>query len=221
MNAQDYDAWYDTPRGRWIGECEFVLAQRLLAAPPGARVLDAGCGTGWFTRRFAATGVAMTGVDIDEEALAYARRRHAPGGEIDYRAGELTALPFAEDHFAHAVSIAALCFAHDERQAIRELLRVTRGRFVIGWLNRYSLLYRQKGRDGGSGAWRGARWHSAGELRELFAGLPVRDLLIRSAVFLPGGTSAARLAETQLPAALPLGSMLFVAGRKTAQNSRL
>lgn len=52
--AADYDAWYDTPRGRWIGDTEYRLVSGLLGAR--STVLDAGCGTGWFTRRVAADG---------------------------------------------------------------------------------------------------------------------------------------------------------------------
>lgn len=211
MNAADYDAWYDTARGRWIGEREFFLARKLLAAAPGAAVLDAGCGTGWFTRRLAADGLHMTGIDLDEAALEFARQQPSPGEPVCYQRGDLRALPFADGHFEHAVSIAALCFVDDERKAVADVLRVTRNRFVFGWLNRHSLLYRQKH---GQGAYAGARWHTAGELRALFAGLPVRDLVIRSAVFMPSATAPARLAEMLIPAALPLGSMLLVAGRK-------
>jgi hypothetical protein len=32
MDPVACDAWYGTPRGRWIGETEFHLAARLLAA---------------------------------------------------------------------------------------------------------------------------------------------------------------------------------------------
>jgi len=58
MTPAEYDAWYDSPRGRWIGETEFRLLQRLLALRPGETLLDVGCGSGWFTRRFAAAGKA-------------------------------------------------------------------------------------------------------------------------------------------------------------------
>ena len=53
MNPADYDAWYATPRGRWIGDAEYALAARLLAPQAGDSLPDVGCGTGWFTRRAA------------------------------------------------------------------------------------------------------------------------------------------------------------------------
>jgi cyclopropane fatty-acyl-phospholipid synthase-like methyltransferase len=46
MNPAGYDAWYDTPRGRWIGEAEYALAARQLDARPGDSLLDVGCDTG-------------------------------------------------------------------------------------------------------------------------------------------------------------------------------
>ncbi|MEW6414872.1 MAG: class I SAM-dependent methyltransferase [Pseudomonadota bacterium] len=209
MNAADYDAWYATPRGRWIGETEYALAARSLAAQPGERLLDVGCGTGWFSRRAAADGLTVTGVDPNAEWLAYARA-HGPG--IAWLGGDARALPFADASFDHVLSMAALCFVDDERQAVAECVRVARRRFALGWLNRASLLYLDKGRRGGSGAYRGARWHTAREVRALFAGLPVRHLCVRSAVFLPSASGFARALECVVPGALPWGSVLVVSG---------
>lgn len=212
MNPADYDAWYDTPRGRWIGEAELSLAARLLAANPGDSLLDVGCGTGWFTRRFA-DRLQVTGLDPGAEWLAYARAHSSPA--IRWLEGDARALPFRDASFDHVLSIAALCFVEDERQAVAEIVRVAKRRFVIGWLNRASLLYREKGKGGGSGAYRGARWHTAAEVRTFFTGLPVRGLKLRSAIFLPAGTRLARGVEKCIPAALPLGGMLLVAGEKS------
>ena len=212
MNPADYDAWYDTPRGRWIGETEFRLAARLLAAAPGDSLLDVGCGTGWFTRRFAAQGLQATGLDTDPDWLAFARAHGDPA--MRWVEGDARRLPYADASFDHVLSIAALCFVGDERQAAAEIVRVARRRFVIGWLNQDSLLYREKGRHGGSGAYRGARWHTASELREFFSGLPVHELKLRSAIFLPSGTKLARYVEKCAPDALPWGGMLLVAGEK-------
>ncbi|MBV9594655.1 MAG: class I SAM-dependent methyltransferase [Actinobacteria bacterium] len=52
------------------GEAAFVTT--LIA--PGARVLDAGCGTGRVAVRLAELGYACTGVDSDDSMLATARR---------------------------------------------------------------------------------------------------------------------------------------------------
>ncbi len=212
MDPALYDAWYATPRGRWIGATEFALAARRLAAPPGARLLDVGSGTGWFTRRFAAAGLAVTGLDADRAWLDYARTHSAAA--LDWVAGDAVALPFADASFDYVASIAALCFVTGEARAVAEIVRVTRRRFAIGWLNRASLLYRQKGRGGGQGAYRGARWHDAGEVRALFAGLPVRNLRLHSAIFLPAAGPVARWLETRLPATLPFGALLLASGDK-------
>ena len=212
MNPADYDAWYATPRGRWIGETEYALAARLLATQPGDSLLDVGCGTGWFSHRAAVDGLVTTGLDPSAAWLDYARAHGSPA--MNWVEGDARDLPFADASFDHVLSIAALCFVDDERRAVAEAVRVARHRFAIGWLNRSSLLYRQKGREGGSGAYRGARWHSAGEVRALFAGLPVRKLTLRSAVFLPSATRTARCLERAIPGALPWGGLLLASGEK-------
>ena len=212
MNPADYDAWYDTPRGRWVGETEYALAAQQLAAQAGDSLLDVGCGTGWFTRRAAADGFNATGLDPNPDWLNFARAHSDP--ELKWVEGDARELPFEDAHFDHVLSIAALCFVDGERQAVAECVRVARRRFAIGWLNRDSLLYRQKGRGGGSGAYRGARWHSAGEVRALFAGLPVRNLKLCSAIFLPFATRWARWLEQGVPSALPWGGLLLATGEK-------
>ncbi|MGD8936681.1 MAG: hypothetical protein PVF07_09385 [Thiogranum sp.] len=37
-----YEAWYHTPRGRWIGDREFVLLRNLLRPEAGASLRDIG-----------------------------------------------------------------------------------------------------------------------------------------------------------------------------------
>jgi SAM-dependent methyltransferase len=212
MNPADYDAWYDTPRGRWIGDTEYALAARLLAAQSGDSLLDVGCGTGWFTRRAAADDLIATGLDPNPAWLDFARAHSSPA--LNWVEGDALDLPFADASFDHVLSIAALCFVDDERQAVAEAVRVARRRFAIGWLNRSSLLYWQKGRGGGSGAYRGARWHTAGEVRALFSGLPVRNLTVHSAIFLPSATRWARRLEQSMPSALPWGGLLLATGEK-------
>lgn len=45
MDAAVYDAWYNSPRGRWIGDAEFRLLADRRRVAPGETLLDVGCGS--------------------------------------------------------------------------------------------------------------------------------------------------------------------------------
>ncbi len=213
MTPAEYDAWYDSPRGRWIGEREYRLVCRGLDMRPGASLLDVGCGTGWFTRRFAHAGLTVTGLDLDRAALAFGRGR-SPGG-IAFVQGDARRLPFADGAFDQAVALASLCFVDDWPRAIAEIARVARRRFVLGLLNRHSLLWREKGRDSGQGAYRGAYWHTPSEISGALGALPLRRWRLHSAVVVPSGGAFARAVEPLVPRRLLVGAFL-VASAETA-----
>jgi len=212
MTPEDYDAWYESPRGRWIGEREWAMVNAALRLQPGDSVLDVGCGTGWFTRRAGAVAARVVGVDVDPASLDFARRRS--GGTAEYLPGDATALPFPDATFDKVMSIAALCFVSDWRRAVSEIVRVSRDRFAIGLLNRMSLLYLRKGRHGGSGAYAGAHWHTRGELRAALDDLQATDSTISYGVFVMSGSVAARAVERAAPGWVPLGSFLLLAGQR-------
>lgn len=210
MDASAYDAWYETPRGRWIGSRELDLIRGSLAAHPGESLLDVGCGTGYFTRGLARQREGLvSGIDINPAWVAYATQRDDL--DIDWRVGDAQALPFGDKSVDVVVSVTALCFIEDERLAVREMVRVARRRVVLGLLNRHSLLWWQKGRRGGRGAYRGARWHTPRDARALFEGLPVTEVSVSSAIWLPDGGWLARHTEGFWPAWLHGGAFLLVA----------
>lgn len=209
MTPEQYDAWYQTPRGRWIGETEYRLLIALLRPAPSAGILDVGCGSGYFTRRLARDGYRVTGVDFDRAMIAFARSRRAAAE--DYLVADALALPFAARTFDCAVSVTALCFVRDERRALAEMLRIARARVALGLLNRHSLLYLSKGRGGGTGAYRGAHWHRPREARALLSTAGAAGIELRSAVFLASGGAAARLLEPLVPGRLRCGGFLAVA----------
>jgi len=206
VTPDQYDSWYYTARGRWIGETEFRLIMGLLGPEPGARILDVGCGTGYFTRRLDSKGYEVTGLDPDPAMLAYARAHRA--GTEEYVLGDGRRLPFADGEFDYCISITALCFVPEEHLAIREMARVSRRGLALGLLNRWSLLYLKKGRHGGLGAYRGARWHSPPQARALLETLPMATRRIRTAIHLPSGGVLARRVETATPDWLPFGGFI-------------
>jgi SAM-dependent methyltransferase len=106
----------------WFGGMHAnMLAAFELAKVPRGTVLDAGCGTGGFLRRFAAAhpGRAL-GLELDPEACAVARTKS--GAPI--AAGSIAAMPFADDSLAAIFSADVLCHAGvDERASLAEFRR--------------------------------------------------------------------------------------------------
>lgn len=75
------------------GEAQLCAA----LVPPGARVLDAGCGTGRVMIRLAELGYDCVGADLDASMLAVARRQ-AP--QLPWIQADLATLDLAEHHVA-------------------------------------------------------------------------------------------------------------------------
>lgn len=90
---------------------------------PGARVLDACCGTGDLALACARAGGRVTGLDFSERMLERARQK-AP--EIEWVHGDLLALPFAEAAFDAATVGFGVRNVADLEAGFRELRRVLR-----------------------------------------------------------------------------------------------
>jgi SAM-dependent methyltransferase len=96
---------------------------------PGDRVLDVGCGPGFYVAeildRVGESG-AVTGLDASPAMLAITTRRVADRANATVLDGEATALPFAGASFDRAVSVQVLEYVHDTAAALAELRRVLR-----------------------------------------------------------------------------------------------
>ena len=112
--------------------CETVL--EFLDVRPDDRVLDVGCGYGFYLRLIPElTGASIVGVDIEQERLDFARSRLGDDDRISYVRASVLDLPFANQTFGHVICSEVLEHLPDDRGALREIHRVLRpgGRLVI------------------------------------------------------------------------------------------
>lgn len=84
--------------------------------PAGARVLDIGCGDGFVTTPLFRHGIDVTGIDVDETALASV--------EAKTIVGSAEALPFADHSFDVVLSFGVLCILDHPDKALAEIARV-------------------------------------------------------------------------------------------------
>jgi SAM-dependent methyltransferase len=106
----------------------YEAALRRLALPPGAAVLDVGCGAGAFLRLVAQRDARPFGLDASEQLVALARER-VPGADV--RVGEMEALPYEDDTFDLVTGFNSFFFADDFAGALREAGRVAKPGAVI------------------------------------------------------------------------------------------
>lgn len=94
------------------------------AAAPGARVLDAGCGTAYGTAILAAAGASeVVGVDRDRDVLDAVREGMPEAVRLE--AADVLDLPFEADSFDLVVCFEAIEHVVEHQVALDELRRVT------------------------------------------------------------------------------------------------
>jgi ubiquinone/menaquinone biosynthesis C-methylase UbiE len=100
---------------------------------PGKRLLDVGCGDGFFTRRISDALKAPTvGIDLMESRIERARYYNVTS-RCDFVLGDATALPFEDQCFEQVVSVGCLEHFDDDQAVLSEMHRVLKpgGRVAI------------------------------------------------------------------------------------------
>ncbi len=133
----DWDAGrYETTAADLAPVAEVVVGRSGVGV--GDDVVDVACGTGNAALLAAARGARVVGIDGAPRLLAVARERAAAQGlEVDWRQGDLLALPVAASTADTVLSVFGLIFASDAGAALREIARILRqgGRaLVTAWI---------------------------------------------------------------------------------------
>lgn len=106
--------------------CDFANMAVALELPPGERILDIACGSGWLSEYFARLGYDVTGLDISPELIAIADERvrkvpYAVDNETPlrcrFRVHDVESGPLPEQ-FDAAVCYDAMHHLDDERAAV-------------------------------------------------------------------------------------------------------
>ncbi len=131
--------WYELTSAIMLGGRRRAIYDglvRLSEAAPGERVLDVGCGSGYFARRLAravGTSGRIEGIDLSPESIAYATRRGPANAAFTVATAQR--LPHDDDAFDVVVSSLALHHIEPDQRpaALAEMRRVLRpgGRLLI------------------------------------------------------------------------------------------
>jgi SAM-dependent methyltransferase len=127
-----FEEWYWWHRGRRDMVCRIL--QRY--APPHARILDVGCGTGATTAALSRFG-DVSGLDMGLAGLRHARARGLPVAR-----GSADNLPAGDASFDIVVALDVLEHLDDDRRALGEILRVLRpGGILLATVPAYAFLW--------------------------------------------------------------------------------
>lgn len=136
MDENPYNAHFERP-----------ATTSLLPAVKTARILDAGCGTGWYAEWVSAAGATAVGLDVSAEMLAHASDRLGDEGTV-VRGDLGRQLPFRAGSFDGVVSGLAMGYVRDWELMLSEFARVLKeGGFLV-----FSILHPMDAFDPESGS---------------------------------------------------------------------
>ena len=117
------------------------------------RVLDLGCGQGFFSEVIAEAGAYVEGVDISPELIKIAKKNSSVRGikNINYVVGSVSApLSFKDRYFDKVVSVLAMQNIKDASFAISECVRVLKEKGSLVVVLNHPVFRVPKGKGGGS-----------------------------------------------------------------------
>jgi ubiquinone/menaquinone biosynthesis C-methylase UbiE len=122
----DDGAAYERMMGNWSRRAGNIFLD-WLAAPPGLKWIDVGCGNGAFTELIVerCAPAEVQGIDPSEGQLAFAQKR--PASRVaTFSRGDAMSLPFPADTFDAATMALVIYFTPEPIKGVVEMARVVR-----------------------------------------------------------------------------------------------
>lgn len=115
---------------RRVEECDTLI--RWLDSQDGERILDIGCGDGYYDMLITLPGASVVGIDINEKPLAKAQRLYT-GGQFKFLYMNAEALEFSDASFDKVVSFCVIEHLNQDDIAMQHISRVLKpgGSFVF------------------------------------------------------------------------------------------
>ena len=115
--------------GKMFKHSEIEHMHRYTAVAPllkGKVVLDAACGTGYGSNMLAREAERVCGIDISQEAIAYANENFGATENVEYQIGDITHIPYPESTFDVVVSFETIEHVNEKLQYLflKEIKRV-------------------------------------------------------------------------------------------------
>jgi len=182
-----YDAWYDSPLGRFCFAAEIALLRRGMGESAPSSILELGCGTGRFLLGLATNASTTVGVDQDCAMLEVARQRTSQNTRFTWMQADAASVPLPGGGFNAVFESTLLCLQRNPKPILDEMVRLCRpgGTVVIGELNPFSpwQLWRRAKARFGIGHFRNAHWHAPRQLMRILEQTGCAPRFVGRAVF--------------------------------------
>jgi ubiquinone/menaquinone biosynthesis C-methylase UbiE len=227
LSAEEYDNWYNTERGIYISELEKEILLKMIV-PDGIsdfgfrisdfKILDIGCGTGYFTHFLGGLCKNVIGMDKSLDMLTYAMKKHKDQN-IKYLIAQAESLPFKGGSFDISISITSINFFKNPAKAISEAVRVSKSKVFLGVLNKWSILSLFKKIKGflKETSYADACFYSQREITNIISTFPqIKGVKSQYTYFLPFPKIHRILSgiERIIPSYLPFGGFIGITGEK-------
>lgn len=190
INPAKYDSWYDSIIGRVCFDREEQLLMASAVFKGSERILELGCGTGRFLFSVMKKSSHVVGIDRDISFLQFVKRKGEEMGlHLTLVQADGRELPFREGQFNVVYEVTTLCFVHNEKRLLQEMIRVCSagGKILLGELNPISPWQWWRRFKGwfGYGYFKEMNWQFPSSLKKVLRENDCQEISVQRAIFFP------------------------------------